>query len=211
MRTMLNGCGVAGLLALLLVAGCSKEKPAAVAPPAAEVGVITVALRDVPLVYDFVGQTQSSQQVEIRARVNGFLEKRVYTEGALVKTGETLFLMDPKPFEATLKAAEAVHEETGLSCEVIDLRTLQPFDWPAIEASVKKTGRALVVYEDTLSFGYGAEIAAIIADRCFEWLDAPVRVLGALDTPVPYAPPLEEFFLVSEGEIEKAARLLAAY
>ncbi|MBF6990915.1 efflux RND transporter periplasmic adaptor subunit [Cupriavidus sp. IK-TO18] len=125
---MLNGCGVAGLLALLLVAGCSKEKPAAVAPPAAEVGVITVALRDVPLVYDFVGQTQSSQQVEIRARVNGFLEKRVYTEGALVKTGETLFLMDPKPFEATLKAAEAemAQQQARLNTARADLNRVRP-------------------------------------------------------------------------------------
>ncbi len=107
MRTMLNWRSAAGLLAVLLVAACGKEKPAAVAPPPAEVAVMTVALRDVPLVYDFVGQTESSQQVEIRARVNGFLDKRVYTEGAVVKAGQTLFVMDRKPFEATLQAAEA--------------------------------------------------------------------------------------------------------
>nr|WP_116338001.1 efflux RND transporter periplasmic adaptor subunit [Cupriavidus taiwanensis] len=125
---MLKGCSTAGLLALLLVAGCGKEKPAAVAPPAAEVGVITVALRDVPLIFDFVGQTQSSQQVEIRARVNGFLEKRVYSEGALVKAGETLFLMDPKPFEATLKAAEAelAQQQARLNTARADLNRVRP-------------------------------------------------------------------------------------
>lgn len=128
MRTMLNGCGAAGLLALLLVAGCGKEKPAVVAPPAAEVGVITVALRDVPLIFDFVGQTQSSQQVEIRARVNGFLEKRVYSEGALVKAGETLFLMDRKPFEATLKAANAelAQQQARLNTARADLNRVRP-------------------------------------------------------------------------------------
>ncbi|SOZ57511.1 lipoprotein, component of acridine efflux pump, similar to acrA [Cupriavidus taiwanensis] len=125
---MLKGCSTAGLLAVLLVAGCGKEKQAAVAPPAAEVGVITVALRDVPLIFDFVGQTQSSQQVEIRARVNGFLEKRVYAEGALVKAGETLFLMDPKPFEATLKAAEAelAQQQARLNTARADLNRVRP-------------------------------------------------------------------------------------
>jgi membrane fusion protein (multidrug efflux system) len=125
---MLNWRRAAGLLAVLLVAGCSKEKPAAVAPPPVEVGVMTVALRDVPLVYDFVGQTESSQQVEIRARVNGFLDKRVYTEGAVVKAGQTLFLMDRKPFEATLQAAEAElgQQQARLSTARADLKRVRP-------------------------------------------------------------------------------------
>ena len=128
MRTMLNWRRAAGLLAVLLVAGCSKEKPVAAAPPAVEVGVMTVALRDVPLVYDFVGQTESSQQVEIRARVNGFLDKRVYTEGAVVKAGQTLFVMDRKPFEATLQAAEAElgQQQARLSTARADLKRVRP-------------------------------------------------------------------------------------
>ena len=72
-------------------------------------------------------------------------------------------------------------------------------------------GRVLVVHEDARTGGIGESIAAIIQEEAFEWLDAPVRVLGALDTPVPYAPPLEEQYLVSEAEIVQAARLLAAY
>lgn len=89
---------------------------------------MTVALRDVPLVYDFVGQTESSQQVEIRARVNGFLDKRVYTEGAVVKAGQTLFLMDRKPFEATLQAAEAElgQQQARLSTARADLKRVRP-------------------------------------------------------------------------------------
>ncbi|WER47770.1 efflux RND transporter periplasmic adaptor subunit [Cupriavidus sp. WKF15] len=125
---MLNWRSAAGLLAVLLVAGCSKEKPAAVVPPPAEVGVVTVALRDVPLVYDFVGQTESSQQVEIRSRVNGFLDKRVYTEGAVVKAGQTMFVMDRKPFEATLQAAEAelAQQQARLTTARADLKRVRP-------------------------------------------------------------------------------------
>jgi len=108
--TMLNWrCALLPLVLVpaLMLAGCGKEKPVAVAPPAAQVGVITVKLQDVPLIYEFVGQTESSQQVEIRARVNGFLDQRVYTEGSLVKAGQVMFVMDRKPFQAALDAAQA--------------------------------------------------------------------------------------------------------
>lgn len=94
-------------LAVALAACQKQEAKAPVAAPAAEVGVVTVALRDVPIIYDFVGETQSSQQVEIRARVSGFLEERLYTEGSLVKAGDVLFRMDAKPFKAALDAAQA--------------------------------------------------------------------------------------------------------
>ncbi|MFJ4292502.1 efflux RND transporter periplasmic adaptor subunit [Cupriavidus sp. NPDC089707] len=115
-------------LACVVLAACGKEKPAAVAPPATEVGVMTVALADVPIVYDFVGQTQSSQQVEIRARVNGFLDRRVYTEGAVVKAGETMFLMDPKPFAAALDAANAelAQQQARLKTANADLARVRP-------------------------------------------------------------------------------------
>jgi len=71
--------------------------------------------------------------------------------------------------------------------------------------------KVLIVHEDSRTGGIGESVAAIIQEEAFEWLDAPVRIIGALDTPVPYSPPLEEFFLPGEHEIEKAARLLAAY
>ncbi len=113
--------------------------------------------------------------------------------------------------QRSVKAAEAVAEESGLTCEILDLRTLQPFDWAAVETSVKKTGRALVVYEDTLSFGYGAEIAALIADRCFDWLDAPVRRVAAKDTFVAYSPDLEDEILPQIEDIAAALRDLGRY
>ena len=69
----------------------------------------------------------------------------------------------------------------------------------------------LIVHEDTRTGGIGESLAAIVQEEAFEWLDAPIRILGSLDTPVPYSPPLEEFFLPGEAEIEEAARLLARY
>jgi membrane fusion protein (multidrug efflux system) len=94
------------LVALLtLVGGCSK-KEAPPPPPAAEVTVMTITPRDTPVVFEFTAQTQSSREVQIRARVDGFLDRRTYDEGALVKAGQTMFLMDPKPFEAALQTAK---------------------------------------------------------------------------------------------------------
>lgn len=94
---------MAGVLSL--VAGCGKE-PATLARQAPDVTVMTVTTRDTPVTFEFVAQTQSSREVEIRARVAGFLEKRLYTEGDLVKSGQTLFQMDRKPFEASLLSAQ---------------------------------------------------------------------------------------------------------
>ncbi|WP_411859867.1 efflux RND transporter periplasmic adaptor subunit [Cupriavidus pauculus] len=115
--------------AAMLLAACQKQE--AKAPPAApvtEVGVIRVALKDVPLTYEFVGETQSSQQVEIRARVNGFLEERLYTEGALVKAGQVLFRMDQKPFKAALDAAQAelAQQQARLTTARANLARVRP-------------------------------------------------------------------------------------
>jgi 2-oxoisovalerate dehydrogenase E1 component len=110
----------------------------------------------------------------------------------------------------SMQAAKTLAEE-GLEVEILDLRSLNPYDWDLISASVKKTSRALVVHEDNLSWGYGAEIAARIADELFEWLDAPVRRVAAKDVFVPYHPALEEAVLPQPAEIVRAARELAAY
>ena len=94
---------------------------------------------------------------------------------------------------------------------MLDLRSLAPLDKPAVLAVARHCSRVLIVHEDTRSGGIGESLAAIIQEEAFESLDAPVRIVGALDTPVPYSPPLEDAFLPSEAEIENAARLLAAY
>ena len=99
----------------------------------------------------------------------------------------------------------------GIEASVLDLRSLAPLDRRALIALARRCHRVLIVHEDTRTGGIGESIAAAIQEEAFEWLDAPVRIVGALDTPVPYSPPLEEFFLPSEAQIERAARLLAGY
>jgi 2-oxoisovalerate dehydrogenase E1 component len=101
--------------------------------------------------------------------------------------------------------------ERGFSVEVIDLRSLNPYDWRAIEMSVRKTNRVIVAYEDPLSWGYGAEIAARIADELFKYLDAPVRRVAALDTFVAYAPDLEEAILPQADDVLRAIMEITAY
>ncbi len=108
-------------------------------------------------------------------------------------------------------AAKKIAEEHGIECEVIDLRTLNPYDWDAIRASVSKTSRALVVHEETRAWGYGAEIAARISEELFDELDAPVRRVGALDCFVAYAPDLEEAILPQSDDVLTAALELARY
>ena len=95
--------------------------------------------------------------------------------------------------------------------EVIDLRTLSPLDMDTVAASVKKTSRVMVVHEDAVTYGHGAEIAAQIADDCFEWLDAPVRRVGALHTFVAYSPQLEEAILPQASGIQTAIEELMAW
>jgi 2-oxoisovalerate dehydrogenase E1 component len=102
-------------------------------------------------------------------------------------------------------------EQQGISVEVIDLRSLQPYDWNAITATVQKTGKVIVAHEDSLSFGYGAEIAARIADELFEFLDAPVRRVAATDTFVAYAPQLEDIILPQVADVLKAIAELKSY
>jgi 2-oxoisovalerate dehydrogenase E1 component len=110
-----------------------------------------------------------------------------------------------------LQAAQKLEREQGVSVEIIDLRSLNPFDWETIRASVSKTSRALVAYEDTLSWGYGAEIAARIADQLFDQLDAPVRRVAAKDTFVAYQPILEDAILPQPNDLYLAMKELLQY
>lgn len=102
-------------------------------------------------------------------------------------------------------------EKEGLSIEIIDLRTLTPLDEDTILASVKKTSKAIVLHEATLTGGFGGEVSARIAEKAFEYLDGPVLRLAAPDTPVPYSPPLEEAFLPNADKLIEKVRWLAAY
>jgi len=120
----------------------------------------------------------------------------IITYGALVQ----------RSFEAAKRL-----EKSGVSVELIDLRSLVPYDWERIAESVKKTNRVIVAHEDPISYGYGAEIAARISDELFEYLDAPVRRVGATDTFVAYAPQVEDFILPQIDDVEKAVQELMKY
>ncbi len=110
-----------------------------------------------------------------------------------------------------LEAAERVAAD-GISVEVVDPRTLNPLDKATLLDSVKKTGKVLVVHEDNLTLGMGAEIAAVIAGEAFEWLDAPIMRLAGPDVPaVPFSQPMQDFFMPNADKIEQAIRKLAAY
>jgi 2-oxoisovalerate dehydrogenase E1 component len=110
-----------------------------------------------------------------------------------------------------LQAAQTASRENGIEVEVIDLRTLSPYDWETIATSVRKTSRVIVAHEDMLSWGYGAEIAARIADELFDDLDAPVKRIGSMDTFVAYQPALEDAILPQPDTVLKAIRELHSY
>lgn len=112
--------------------------------------------------------------------------------------------------QRSLEAAKKMSDR-GVSVEVIDLRTIIPWDREAVIASVKKTGKALVVHEDTITGGFGGEIVSVIADECFRWLDAPVKRVAAKDAPVPFAPALENAVLPQESDITNVLEELAAF
>lgn len=112
--------------------------------------------------------------------------------------------------QRSVVAAKQVEQE-GISVEIVDLRSLSPYDWDAIAASVKKTNKVIVAHEDSQSFGYGAEIAARIGNELFEYLDAPVRRVAALDTFVGYAPQLEDAILPQASDVAKAIQELNSY
>src|SRR5436305_11099395 len=111
-------------------------------------------------------------------------------------------------------ATEAITrlEQEGWSCELIDLRTVYPLDRETIISSARKTGKCLVLYEDNFSVSVGSEVAALIADEAWRWLDAPVKRFGGLDVPsMPYAVPMEEYFMPTPDKITKVLKDLAAY
>jgi 2-oxoisovalerate dehydrogenase E1 component len=129
-----------------------------------------------------------------------------------VRTGKDLTIVTYGALvPRSLQAAERARREHNIDVEILDLRTLNPYDWEAIAASVKKTSRVIVAHEDRLSWGFGAEIAARIADELFDSLDAPVRRIGAMDTFVAYQPLLEDAILPQPETILKAILGLRAY
>ncbi|MEZ5317710.1 MAG: thiamine pyrophosphate-dependent enzyme [Vicinamibacterales bacterium] len=131
---------------------------------------------------------------------------------ALRRAGDDLAIVSYGAYvHAALRVAETLAAEAGVEASVLDLRWLSPLDKAAVLTVARRTGRVLVVHEDSKTGGLGESLAAIVQEEAFEWLDAPVRIVASLDTPVPYSPPLEAVFLPSEAEIAHAARRLLEY
>ncbi len=134
-----------------------------------------------------------------------------FGKAKLVREGTSLTIVTYGSLVVRSVQAAKVLEQEGIQPEILDLRSLSPYDWDLIAASVKKTNRVLVLHEDCISWGYGAEIAARIADELFEFLDAPVRRLAGKDVFVPYHPVQEDAVLPQPADIVQVATALAAY
>jgi len=136
-----------------------------------------------------------------------------FGKGKIVKPGNSLTIVTYGALvQKSLQAAMQVErKQDGRNIEVLDLRTLAPYDWEAIRTSVEKTSRVIVAHEDCVSWGYGAELAARIADEMFHHLDAPVRRVGAMDTWVGYHPQLENAILPQVEDLVREIERLLAY
>jgi 2-oxoisovalerate dehydrogenase E1 component beta subunit len=179
------------------------------ATPADAKGLLTTAIEDPNPVLYF-------EHKHLYRRIKDDVPEERYTvpfgEARVHREGDDLTLVTWGAMVHTAaEAAEKVSEEDGLSVEIIDLRTLQPWDRKAVLASVEKTSRALVLHEDTHTGGFGAEIVATIAEDAFEHLDAPAKRITAPDTPVPFSPPLEKAFIPQVEDVVQGIRDLAEY
>ena len=183
-------------------------KVVAPATPADAKGLLTAAIRDNnPVIY--------FESKPLYRSLKGYVPAGEYVVpiGAahLARSGGDLSIITyGAVLHQALAAAERLAGE-GIDCDVLDLRSLKPLDEDAILASVRKTGKVLIVHAANRLAGLGAEIAAQIADRAFQWLDGPVRRLGGLDTPVPFSPPLEDAYRPDAEKIAAAAKALAEY
>ncbi len=134
-----------------------------------------------------------------------------FGKARMVREGTDITIVTYGAVVHRAEVAAATLAREGISMEILDLRTLSPYDWEAIATSVRKTNRVIVAYEDSRSWGYGAEIAARIADELFDELDAPVRRVAATDTFVGYHPKLEDAIMPQTEDIVRAVRDLTAY
>ena len=173
-------------------------------------GLLRTAIRcDDPVL--FLEPKHLYRQTHNRAPYPGHDYMIPFGKAKLVREGTSLTIVTYGSLVIRAVQAAKALEKDGIQPEILDLRSLNPYDWELIAASVKKTNRVLVLYEDNVSWGYGAEIAARIADELFAFLDAPVRRLAGKDVFVPYHPIQEDAVLPQPADIVEAVRALAAY
>ena len=151
------------------------------------------------------GSMDASREIPEEDYIVPIGKAEIVKEGTDVSIFSTLLML-----HKSLAVAKQLEEE-GVSCEVVDLRTLAPLDRECILRSVQKTGRAVVVEESPRTGGWGGEVAAIIAEEAMEYLLAPVRRVAALDTPVPFSPVMENYYVPSTDKIRDAVTGVCAY
>ncbi len=172
-------------------------------------GLIKAAIRDDDPVIYFEHKYLYRR---IKEDLNGADDVTPIGKARVAREGNDLTIVSwSAVFWKALEAAGELEDEDGAGIEVLDLRTLVPMDDQAIVSSVKKTNRLLIVHEDTRTGGVAGEITARVNEQAFEWLDAPIRRVTAHDTPLPYAPTLEDYVLPQTADIVTAARWLLAY
>jgi pyruvate/2-oxoglutarate/acetoin dehydrogenase E1 component len=181
-------------------------------------GLLKTAIRDDnpviffehKLLYGSKGSRKEAGGVEVL----GYIPEEEYLipfgEAKTVRAGRDITIVANLLMVHRAMQAAAILAESGTEAEVIDVRTLVPFDWDAVAESVRKTSRLLIVEEDNLTGGWGAEVAARLGELCFGYLDAPIRRLAAPDTPVPFAPVMENFYIPSVQKIAQVARELVS-
>ena len=183
-------------------------KVVAPATPADAKGLLIAAIRDDnPVIY--------FESKPLYRALKGYVPAGEYVvpigKANLARSGADLSLIAyGSQVHEALTAADRLAGD-GIEADVLDLRSLKPLDTEAILTSARKTGKVLVVHAANRLVGVGAEIAALIADEAFEWLDGPIRRLGGLDTPIPFSPPLEDAYRPNAEKIYRAARELAAF
>ncbi|MGB3565457.1 MAG: transketolase C-terminal domain-containing protein, partial [Thermoanaerobaculia bacterium] len=175
-------------------------------------GLMIAALRDEnPVIYLEAKGLYGFFRTDLRQEVPlGTDHETPLGVAAIRRQGEDLTLVTYGAMVWTALAAAETLAAEGISAEVVDLRTLVPLDEETLAGSVKKTNRVLILHEDTRRGGLGGELAALLADEMFFFLDAPIRRVTAPDTPVPYSPPLEYDFLPKPEDVVQAARRLVA-
>lgn len=183
-------------------------KVVAPATPADAKGLLIAAIRDNnPVIY--------FESKPLYRSLKGHVPAGDYVvpigEARVARAGRDLSIITYGAMVREALAAAGALADDGVDAEVLDLRTLKPLDTEAVLATARKTGKVLIVHAANKLAGIGAEIAALIAEEAFEWLDAPVQRLGGLDTPIPFSPPLEDAYRPNAAKIEAQARALATY
>src|SRR5512139_707149 len=209
---------VAAGLSVFFMTGCAKEQK--VEPPPPEVTVLAIVQRDVPVSFEYVAQTQSSRQINIQARVNGFLEKRVYTEGSVVKAGQVLFLMDKKPYEAQVNAAEAAlaRQKAAMETARMNLERTKPLaaknalsqkdlddatgTFEASAASVEQAKAQLETEQLNLSYCTITSPVDGITSAALQHDGSYINIINSQLTTVAVLSPMWVNFSISENEIQ---------